>query len=245
MPTAVPSSHKLPVHVAIIMDGNGRWAKARFLPRKFGHQQGAKNVQTISRAAFKYGVQYLTLYAFSAENWNRPKDEVDTLMKLLESFLDSQAAEIREEQLRLLAIGDIDALPEGVRMRLAKVCAESADNKRGTLILALNYGSRQEIVSAAKAFAKEVAAGRENPDNLDWNGLSKYLYTRDIPDPDLIIRTSGECRISNFLLLQGAYAEYYFTQKHWPDFGPDDLKAALDDFAKRERRFGMTGEQVG
>jgi undecaprenyl diphosphate synthase len=235
---------KLPVHVAIIMDGNGRWAKARGLPRNAGHRQGAENVRTIVRAARDLGIRFITLYAFSAENWDRPKEEVDELMRLLERFLDSQAKEIQKQQLRFLTIGDIAALPQGVQERIEKVRKESAANENGTLVLALNYGSRQEIVAAAKAYAADVQAGRENPDALDWAKLSKYLYTRDIPDPDLVIRTSGEERISNFLLLQGAYAEYYFSPKNWPEFGKADLKAALDEYATRERRFGKTGEQL-
>jgi len=235
---------RTPVHVAIIMDGNGRWAKARGLPRIAGHRQGVNNVKEIVRAAGALGIPYLTLYAFSCENWNRPKEEVDELMRLLERFLDTQAKEIRKQQLRLLAIGDTSALPEKVRTRLAEIIKESASNAKGTLILALNYGSRQEMVSAVQHYATAVAQGSEDPAALSWGRLSQYLYTADIPDPDLIIRTSGEQRISNFLLMQGAYAEYHFCQKHWPDFGKEDLETALQDFAHRERRFGMTGEQV-
>jgi undecaprenyl diphosphate synthase len=244
MNPASPTAPQVPVHVAIIMDGNGRWAKAHGLPRNAGHRQGVQNVKEIVRASADLGIRFLTLYAFSAENWSRPKEEVDELMKLLERFLDSQAREIKKQRLRLLSIGDISALPASVQERLAKVCAESDANDRGTLVLALNYGSRQEIVTAATAYAQAAKEGRENPASLDWATLSKYLYTRDIPDPDLIIRTSGEQRVSNFLLLQGAYAEYYFCEKNWPEFGPDDLKAALAEFAKRERRFGMTSEQI-
>jgi undecaprenyl diphosphate synthase len=230
--------------VAIIMDGNGRWAKARGLPRIAGHRQGVNNVKEIVRAAGNLGIRFLTLYAFSCENWNRPKAEVDELMKLLERFLDTQAKEIRKQQLRLLTVGDTNALPESVRKRLAEVIAESAGNGRGTLVLALNYGSRQEIVEAVRNYAKAAAEGREEPASLDWARLSGYLYTRDIPDPDLVIRTSGEHRVSNFLLLQSAYAEYHFSPKNWPDFKRADLEAALEDFARRERRYGLTGEQI-
>ena len=244
MKPATPVDPQVPVHVAIIMDGNGRWAKARGLPRNAGHRQGVQNVRKIVSAACDLGIRYLTLYAFSAENWSRPKAEVDELMKLLERFLDSQAKDIKKKHLRLLAIGDTTAMPAAVQKRLAKVCAESAANDKGTLVLALNYGSRQEILTAAKAYAAAVKEGREDPSTLDWTTLSKYLYTSDIPDPDLIIRTSGEQRVSNFLLLQGAYAEYYFCEKNWPEFEPEDLKAALAAYAKRERRFGMTSEQV-
>ena len=244
MKADAPRNESLPVHVAIIMDGNGRWARARGLPRNAGHRQGSENVRTIVRAACRLGIRYLTLYAFSCENWNRPKDEVDELMRLLDRFLDSQAAEIEKENLRFKTIGDLSALSDGIREKIAKLSRDSAANERGTLILALNYGSRQEIVTAAKAFAGDVAAGRAKADALDWDKLSTYLYTDGIPDPDLVIRTSGEERISNFLLLQGAYAEYYFTPKNWPEFGEKDLKEALDAYASRERRFGLTGEQI-
>lgn len=235
---------KLPVHVAIIMDGNGRWAKAHGLPRSAGHRQGSENVKDIVRAAIDLGIRFLTLYAFSAENWSRPKEEVDELMRLLEKFLDSQAREIEKRKLRFLTIGDICALPQSVQDKIEKVRAQSAANDHGTLILALNYGSRQETINAVKAYAEDVKAGRESTESLTWAKLSKYLYTNDIPDPDLIIRTSGEERISNFLLLQGAYAEYYFSPKNWPEFGPSDLKKALEEYATRERRFGKTGEQL-
>jgi undecaprenyl diphosphate synthase len=235
---------KIPTHVAIIMDGNGRWAKKRFLPRYMGHTQGVNNVHSIVDAAFHFGVRYLTLFAFSAENWNRPKAEIDKLMKLLESFLDSQRMEIIEKQIHLTSIGDISALPASVRERLAKLDDETRQFTEHVLILALNYGSRQEIVAATKAYAGAVARGAELPDELTWDRLAKYLYTNNIPDPDLVIRTSGEERVSNFLLLQSAYAEYVFCEKYWPDFKADDLKAAMDEYSTRERRFGMTGEQL-
>jgi undecaprenyl diphosphate synthase len=226
------------------MDGNGRWAKSRGLPRKAGHRQGVKNVRDIVDAAGALGLKYLTLFAFSAENWNRPKDEIDELMKLLENFLDSQRKVILDNHIRFRTIGDISALPQSVRVRLDKLLAETSLFTERTLVLALNYGSRQEIIMAAKAYAKAVSEGCERVDELTWEKLCKYLYTSDIPDPDLVIRTSGEERISNFLLLQGAYAEYIFCEKNWPDFNKDDLKAAVTEFSKRQRRFGMTGEQV-
>ncbi|HNX04868.1 MAG TPA: polyprenyl diphosphate synthase [Opitutales bacterium] len=238
------SKRALPTHVAIIMDGNGRWAAERGLPRSEGHRHGVAAVKKIVKKAGDLGLRFLTLYAFSAENWNRPKHEVDFLMRLLGRFLDSQAKEILKSGLRLATIGDIQALPESVRTRLDKLIAASAGGERGTLVLALNYGSRQEIVSAARTFAEEVAAGREKPENLDWPKLSGYLQTRDIPDPDLVIRTSGELRISNFLLLQSAYAEYWFCDKYWPDFGPEDFQQALEAYSRRERRFGRTGAQL-
>jgi undecaprenyl diphosphate synthase len=226
------------------MDGNGRWAKAKGLPRMAGHREGVNRVRDIVRAAGEMGIKCLTLYAFSCENWKRPKEEVDELMKLLERFLKTQAKEIRKHGLRLRAIGDISALPEKVRVLLSDTIAESAGNDKGTLVLALNYGSRQEVLAAVRAYAMAVRDEREDPDALDWPRFSRRLYTGDLPDPDLIIRTSGELRVSNFLLLQGAYAEYCFVQKCWPDFGPADLREAIDAYMARERRFGMTGEQL-
>ncbi len=233
-----------PVHVAIIIDGNGRWAKARGLPRNAGHRQGAGNVREIVRASADLGIRYLTLYAFSSENWKRPKEEVDELMKLLARFLKEQAKEIRKQGLRFRTIGDISAMPADVRELLEKTIAESANNNGGTLTLALNYGSRQELLNAVKLYAEDVQAGRARPETLDWQTLSSYLYTADMPDPDLVIRTSGERRVSNFLLLQGAYAEYYFCEKNWPEFGRADLEEALRSYRARERRYGMTGEQL-
>ncbi len=233
-----------PAHVAIIMDGNGRWARLRGLPRIAGHREGVNRVRDIVRAAGELGIKCLTLYAFSCENWKRPKEEVDELMKLLERFLRTQAKEIRKQGLRLRTIGDIAALPEKVRSLLEKTIAESAGNEKGTLVLALNYGSRQEVIAAVRAYALAVREGREDLDALDWDRFSRHLYTGDLPDPDLIIRTSGELRVSNFLLLQGAYAEYCFVQKSWPDFGPADLREAIEAYNARERRFGMTGEQI-
>ena len=244
MPEEKPANSKIPTHVAIIMDGNGRWAKARGLPRAAGHRAGVKNVREIVRTAGDLGLRYLTLFAFSAENWSRPKEEIDELMKLLENFLDSQRKEILKNHIRLRTIGDITALPSSIQKRLEKLFAETADSTGSTLVLALNYGSRQEIVAAVRDCAKAIAEGREDAESLNWKNLGQYLYTAGIPDPDLIIRTSGEERVSNFLLLQGAYAEYVFCEKNWPDFTSADLKAALTEYSKRQRRFGMTGEQV-
>ena len=244
MSKETPVNAKIPTHVAIIMDGNGRWARQRGLPRSLGHTYGVRNVRKIVDAAFKLGISYLTLFAFSAENWNRPKAEIDKLMSLLERFLDSERKELVEKRIRLMAIGDISALPDPVKIRLANTEEETSTFTEHTLVLALNYGSRQEIVAAAKAYAQAVVEGAEKPGELTWDKLAGYLYTAGIPDPDLVIRTSGEERVSNFLLLQSAYAEYVFCEKFWPDFKSGDLKAALDDFSKRERRFGMTGEQI-
>jgi len=233
-----------PRHVAIIMDGNGRWAQSRGLPRNEGHREGVRNVEKIVRAAKDHDIRYLTLYAFSVENWNRPRAEISALMTLLEQFLKAQARTLKEQQIRLRVIGRIEELPAKVRRLLEKTMAETAHFSDWTLTLALNYGSRTEIVDAARAFAREVAAGRANPEQLDWPTLAAHLHTGDLPDPDLIIRTSGEHRVSNFLLLQSAYAEYYFSPKFWPEFGPEEFAAALQDYARRERRFGKTGEQV-
>lgn len=234
-----------PRHVAIIMDGNGRWARQRNLPRNEGHRQGVDNVRRIVRAARDEGVRFLTLYAFSAENWNRPKAEVSALMLLLESFLRSQTKDLHDNRIRLRVLGARDALPAGVRKLLQKTEEATAHYPEATLTLALNYGSRQEVVAAVKRYAEAVQSGEADPNELDWDNFSQYLQTApDLPDPDLIIRTSGEWRTSNFLLLQGAYTEFYFSPKYWPDFGEADFAEALADYRRRERRFGKTGEQI-
>lgn len=234
----------VPQHVAIIMDGNGRWAQARGLPREEGHRQGVENVRAIVSAAQEMDLRYLTLYAFSVENWKRPKTEVAALMRLLDSFLRSQTRELVEKKIRLKVIGDIRALPMPVARRLRKTVEATAEFSNWTLSLALSYGSRAEILKAIQAYSRDVRDGIQNPDNLDWATLSGYLYTKDIPDPDLVIRTSGELRVSNFLLLQSAYAEYFFADECWPDFGPDEFRAAIDAYRRRERRFGLTSEQL-
>lgn len=241
---SVASTPSVPQHVAIIMDGNGRWAKARGLPRNIGHRQGAENVSRIVKTAINAGVKYLTLFAFSAENWNRPESEISALMKLLKRFLRSQEKELIKMDVQLRTIGDITALPADVQEQIRSTTAKCSANSRGVLILALNYGSRQEIVTAAQTLARKVAKGTLAPDSITWDTLSGDLYTADIPDPDLIIRTSGEMRISNFLLLQSAYSEFYFSDKNWPEFGARDFHDALDNFAHRQRRFGQTGEQI-
>ncbi|MDR2675824.1 MAG: di-trans,poly-cis-decaprenylcistransferase, partial [Opitutaceae bacterium] len=197
-----------PAHVAIIMDGNGRWARQRGLPRLEGHRRGARTVRAITTAAFELGVRYLTLYAFSAENWKRPRDEVGGLMRLLVFFLKQELKTLRKNKIRLLAIGRTGALPAPVRAQLDATIAATAGHTRGTLVLALNYGSRDEIADAAAAYAAAVAAGREPAGGCTWEGFARYLYTAGIPDPDLVIRTSGETRVSNFLLMQSAYAEF-------------------------------------
>lgn len=226
------------------MDGNGRWAQARGLPRNAGHQAGVENVERIVEAARHLNVRYLTLYAFSVENWKRPKAEVEALMFLLERFLKRQRAQLLKQQIRFRVLGQIDAMPPKVAKLLRETIALTADFDQWNLSLCLNYGARTEIVDAMQAWGTAVAEGREDPRQLGWDKLASYLYTGDIPDPDLVIRTSGEFRISNFLLLQSAYAEYYFTALQWPDFGPEAFEESIVEYGRRERRFGLTGEQI-
>ncbi|MFT3828072.1 MAG: isoprenyl transferase [Opitutaceae bacterium] len=239
-----PAAASSPTHVAIIMDGNGRWAKKRGLPRIEGHRRGVETVRTIVQAAKDTGVRYLTLYAFSAENWKRPAAEVNALMLLLQSFLRKETKELVAQKIRLHTIGRTQELPAPVRKELERALQATAPFTERHLVLALNYGARTEIVDAAAAYAREVAAGREDPADCSFEKLARHLYTAGLPDPDLVIRTSGETRISNFLLLQAAYSEFLFTPVLWPDFSADDFRAALADFARRERRFGATGEQL-
>ncbi len=235
----------VPAHVAIIMDGNGRWAKRRGLPRLEGHRRGVESVRAVVDAARALGIRCITLYAFSVENWRRPEDEVGGLMVLLETFLAKEKANLLKNRVRLRAIGRIAALPSRARAALEDVMSATAHFTEHTLVLALNYGARTEVLDAARAFAVEVAAGRARPEDADtWEGFSRHLYTADLPDPDLVIRTSGETRLSNFLLVQSAYAEFVFTPVLWPDFGARELEAAVDDYRRRERRYGLTGEQV-
>ncbi len=234
----------IPRNVAIIMDGNGRWAKQRGLPRIEGHRRGVEAVRTATYAARDLGVRMLTLYAFSAENWNRPQDEVGALMALLELYLKKELATFVRDRVRLKTIGRIAGLPAGVQRHLAETVEKTRGFTDYTLVLALNYGSRTEVVDAAHAYAAAVGAGRENPNDASWETFRKYLYTSAMPDPDLVIRTSGETRTSNFLLLQSAYAEFYFTPVLWPDFSKEDLAAAIADYARRERRYGKTSEQL-
>ncbi|MBL6765171.1 MAG: isoprenyl transferase [Verrucomicrobiae bacterium] len=228
----------LPTHVAVIMDGNGRWAKERRLPRVEGHRRGVESVRAIVRACGEVGVKYLTLYAFSVENWNRPKDEVDTLMKYLARFLKSEIAELNKSNVRLEVIGQIYRLPEFVQKQLKKTQAELATNNGLTLTLALSYGGRTEIVEATRAIAAKVKAGVIDPAEIDEQVIHQHLYTHNQPDPDLLIRTSGEMRISNFLLWQISYAELVVTQTLWPDFRKPDFFAALEEYTRRHRRFG-------
>jgi undecaprenyl diphosphate synthase len=228
----------IPQHVAIIMDGNGRWAKNHGLPRAQGHRAGAESVREAIDACKEMGVQYLTLYAFSSENWNRPEAEVSALMLLLEKFLESKLSDLMRQDVRLLAIGQLDRLPAKTRATLNRVIAKTADNASLTLVLALSYGSREEIAEATKKIAAEVKSGALELTDISPQLFSRYLYTVDIPDPDLLIRTSGEMRVSNFLLWQISYAEMVIVNKMWPEFRQGDLFDAVREYQKRHRRFG-------
>lgn len=235
---------KLPKHVAIIMDGNGRWAKEKGKLRVFGHQNGVKAVRDTVEGAAEIGVEHLTLYAFSTENWNRPKFEVTALMELLVATINKETKTLMDNNIRLNAIGNLQMLPKSCYRELQEAIEKTKNNTRLTLHLALSYSSRWEILDATKKIAKEVAEGKLSPENIDEHLFTSHLTTANIPDPELLIRTSGEHRISNFLLWQIAYAELYFTQKLWPDFRREDLFEAICDYQNRERRFGMTSEQV-
>jgi len=233
-----------PRHIGIIMDGNGRWAAAKGLPRLEGHRRGAERLIEIIDACIDGGIGTLTVFAFSAENWKRPLEEVSGLFKLGEWILRAHLARLEKRNVRLRVIGDITALPEFVRVPLEDVIRSSKDNTAFTLVVALNYGARQEIVAAAQSLAADVAAGKLAPAAVDWSAVEARLQTAGMPDPDLIIRTSGEFRLSNFLLLQSAYAEIVFASVFWPDFDKAQLQLALAEYAKRERRFGQTREQI-
>lgn len=235
---------KLPNHLAVIMDGNGRWAKQKGLFRSIGHENGTKAVRAIVEACAELPIPFLTLYAFSTENWNRPKLEVDTLMKLLVSSLKKEIKTLQKNNIKLNAIGNLEALPSKARNELQSVIEQTADNERMTLTLALSYGSREEITKTIKEISLKVKNNLISPTDIDESYINNHLYTRDLPDVDLLIRTSGEQRISNFLLWQMAYAELYFTEVLWPDFGKTDLQDALLSYQKRERRFGKTSEQL-
>jgi undecaprenyl diphosphate synthase len=228
----------LPQHVAVIMDGNGRWAKQHGLPRVEGHRVGAESARTIIRVAGELGIKYLTLYAFSAENWNRPKDEVDMLMKYLVHYLKSETPELNKNNVRLEVIGQIWRLPENVQDHLKKSITTLSKNNGLTLVMALSYGSRIEIVDAVRGIAEKVRRGQLEPADITEKIVSDHLWTRNIPDPDLMIRTSGEMRVSNFLLWQISYAELVITPTLWPDFRKAQFFAALEEYARRHRRFG-------
>jgi undecaprenyl diphosphate synthase len=227
-----------PRHIAIIMDGNGRWAQERGWIRIKGHEQGAQSVEESLDACLEKGVEYLTLYAFSSENWKRPKLEVQGLMKLLEHYLGSKVEAMNKNGIRFHAIGRLNQLPTAIQKRLQKAMEATAHNKKLTLTLALNYGSRNEIIDAVKTIAHQSARGETNPEEITEEFFSQHLSTAGMPDPDLLVRTSGELRLSNFLLWQLSYAEIYVTPKRWPDFKKEDLLAAIEDYTRRERRFG-------
>lgn len=235
---------RIPAHVAIIMDGNGRWAKQHGLQRMFGHKQGVKTVHEITTAAAKLGIQYLTLYAFSTENWNRPKEEVDALMALLVETIKQETPTLMNNNVRLMTIGDLSRLPEVTRQKFEQCLEQTSHNTGLNLVLALSYSSRWEITHAMQQAATDVAQGKRDVASIDEQAVSDYMTTAGMPDPDLLIRTSGEYRISNFLLWQLAYAELYFTDKLWPDFCVEDFYAAIVDYQHRERRFGKTSEQL-
>ncbi len=228
----------LPQHVAIIMDGNGRWARERHLPRIEGHRAGADSARVIIRTAGEVGIKYLTLYAFSVENWNRPKEEVDALMKYLVHYLKTETSELNKNNVRLEVIGQIYRLPEAVQEHLRKSISTLSKNNGLTLIMALSYGGRTEIVDAVRSIAKEVKDGKIDPADINEQVVGQHLYTRNIPDPDVLIRTSGEMRVSNFLLWQISYTELVVTQTLWPDFRKPQFYAALEEYNRRHRRFG-------
>jgi len=234
----------VPRHVAIIMDGNGRWATQRGLPRTAGHEAGADSVREIVKACREAGVEVLTLYSFSTENWARPEDEVDALMGLLERYLREETRELLDNGVRLRGIGELDQLPDDVRGLLRVAESVTASNEGMELLLALSYGGRAELVSAVRQMAQEVAEGRLDPDDIDEALVADHLYTAGLPDPDLLIRTSGDLRVSNFLLWQIAYAELWVTGVPWPEFRRPDLYEAFEAYASRQRRYGRTGEQV-
>ncbi len=228
----------IPNHIAIILDGNGRWAKKKRLPRNVGHTQGSKVVEKICEDAYKMGINYLTVYAFSTENWKRPQEEVDALMKLLNSYLDTSIKTSTKNNMRVRVIGDTSKLPEDMRLKIRDLEEASKDNTGLKFQVAINYGGRDEIIRAAKAFATEVKENRAEIDNIDETIFETYLDTREIPDPDLLIRTSDERRLSNFLLWQLAYTEFYFTDVLWPDFNKKELMKAVEYYNSKTRKFG-------
>lgn len=236
--------NRLPRHIAIIMDGNGRWAKARNMERSYGHRYGVDAVRTVTEAATELGLKYLTLYTFSTENWNRPDDEITALMSLMVMAIERETPDLIKNNVRLQAIGDLSRIPAEVRERLDKCIEETSKGTGVTLILALSYSSRWEITEAARNISRAVAEGKMSADDISEETIGSFLATKDIPDPDLLIRTGGELRVSNFLLWQLAYAELYFTDEFWPDFGKESLYKAICNYQSRERRFGKTSEQL-
>ena len=237
-------SQRLPRHVAVIMDGNGRWAKQRGLQRTEGHVKGVETVRKITEIASQIGIGYLTLYTFSTENWNRPKEEVDALMNLVVVAIERETPELIKNNVRLAMIGDIERMPEFARERLTRCINDTAHCTGLTLVLALSYSSKWEILEAVKSISARVKAGELDIDDIDDECFSNSLTTRGMPDPDLLIRTGGDLRISNYLLWQIAYSELYFTPKYWPDFDKDDFCEAILEYQRRERRYGKTSEQI-
>ena len=235
---------RIPRHIAIIMDGNGRWAKKRNMPRSYGHQAGVDAVRCITSECTRLGVEYLTLYTFSTENWNRPKEEIDMLMRLLTKAIAEEVEKLHQNGVRLLTTGRMESLPIDCQESLQEAMAKTAGNQRLTLVLALSYSGRAEITDMAKGIARLTAAGELNPDDIDENTVRQHLYRPEIPDVDLMIRTGGDLRISNFLLWQLAYAELFFSPVLWPDFRKEHLREIVGQYTSRERRFGKTGEQV-
>ena len=232
------NNSNIPKHVAFIMDGNGRWAKERGMSRTAGHRKGVERLKEIIRGASSLGIQIVTFFAFSTENWSRPKSEVNVLMRYLDIFLTKEIKQMHKNNIRFVVIGRAEPIPKYLQAKIKKTQEETANNTGLVVVLALNYGGRQEILDAAKKFAKDAQAGKINPESLNEEKFGSYFYAADIPDPDLLIRTSNQMRISNFLLWQLSYAEFYFSDKYWPDFGLDELKVAIGEYQKRERRFG-------
>ena len=233
----------IPQHVAIILDGNGRWAKAKGMPRNYGHAQGSKNVEKICEEAWRMGIKYLTVYAFSTENWNRPKDEVDALMKLLRNYMKTCLKTAAKNDMKVRVIGDITKLDEDIQKRILELEEATKDNGGLNFQIAINYGSRDEITRAVRALAEDVKEGKLAPEEVDEACIERYLDTHDIPDPDLLIRTSGEQRLSNYLLWQLAYTEFYFTDIPWPDFSKQELEKAIEQYNHRDRRYGGVKEE--
>lgn len=229
---------KIPQHIAIIMDGNARWASAKKLPLKIGHKNGSENVQKTAQDCIELGVKFLTVYAFSSENWNRPAEEVQYLMNLLDEYLERETKPLMEKGIKLIISGNLDKVPESTKSKIYKAQELTKNNKSLTLNVAFSYGSRQEIIDAAKKIALAVSEGKISVDDVNEEQFSQNLYHPEIPDPDLLIRTAGDLRLSNFLLWQAAYTEFYFTKTFWPDFGKKDLLDAINSFNKRERRYG-------
>ncbi|MBU3840308.1 MAG: isoprenyl transferase [Candidatus Ruminococcus intestinipullorum] len=235
---------KIPQHIAIILDGNGRWAKAKGMPRNYGHVQGSKNVERICEEAWNLGVKYLTVYAFSTENWKRPTEEVDALMKLLRNYMKTCIKTAKKNDMRVRVIGDLSALDEDIKRRILELEDATKDNGGLNFQIALNYGSRDEMIRAIRRISKDCVDGKLLPEEIDENTYASYLDTKGIPDPDLLIRTSGEMRLSNYLLWQMAYTEFYFTEIPWPDFTKEELVKAIEQYNSRDRRYGGIKEEA-